>query len=44
MQNLRKKVTEQQRMIKLNEKNEQKLKTLGVEILNMKQAKVRLSS
>ena len=44
MQNLRKKVTEQQRMIKLNEKNEQKLKTLGVEILNMKQAKVRLRS
>ena len=42
MANLRKKVVEQQRMIKLNEKNEQKLKTLGSEIYNMKQAKVRL--
>lgn len=42
MTNLRKKVVEQQRMIKLNEKNEQKLKTLGSEIYNMKQAKVRL--
>ena len=42
MSNLRKKVIEQQRMIKLNEKNEQKLKTLGAEIYNMKQAKVRL--
>ena len=42
MGNLRKKVVEQQRMIKLNEKNEQKLKTLGSEIYNMKQAKVRL--
>jgi len=42
MTNLRKKVTEQQRMIKLNEKNEQKLKTLGEDIRNMKQSKVRL--
>ena len=29
-------------MIKINEKNEQKLKTLGEEIRGMKQAKVRL--
>ena len=35
-------IPEQQRMIKMNEKNEQKLKTLGEEIRGMKQAKVRL--
>ena len=39
---LKKKVMEQQRLIKVNEKNEQKLKTLGEEIRTMKQAKVRL--
>ena len=39
---LKKKLIEQQRMIKMNEKNEQKMKKLSEEIRNMKQAKVRL--
>lgn len=42
MSDLKKKLTEQQRMIAMNKKNEQKLKTLSEEIKNMKQAKVRL--
>lgn len=42
MSNLRKKVLEQQRAIKLNEKNESKVKLLAEEIRLMKSAKVKL--
>jgi kinesin family protein 4/21/27 len=42
LSDLKKKVIEQQRMIKMNEKNAAKVKQLAEEIRSMKQAKVRL--